>query len=60
MEQGMNLVLVSREEFEQTQAAQKQKEQEMKDLEKRVWESLENGSELDSVVGYLNKFKTAW
>ena len=59
MEQGGNLVLVSREDYELTQIAQKQKEQGLKDLEKRVWESLESNGDLDSVVSYLNSFKTA-
>lgn len=31
----------------------------MTDLEKRVWDSLERSGDLDSVVSYLNKFKTA-
>jgi hypothetical protein len=59
VEQGKNLVLVSREERELTKAAANQKEQELKDLEKCLWENLEKNGELDSVVKYLNGFKTA-
>ena len=58
MQQEKNLVLVSREDYEQTEAAEKQKKEELKQLEKCVWENLENNGELDSVVSYLNSFKT--
>src|ERR1039457_4166799 len=50
MQQEKNLVLVSREDYEQTEAAEKQKKEELKQLEKCVWENLENNGELDSVV----------
>jgi|SRR5208283_5431276 len=59
VEQKKNLVLVSREECELAKAAEKQKEQELKDLEKCLWENLEKSGELGFVVKYLNGFKTA-
>jgi hypothetical protein len=59
VEQAKDLVLVSRADYEQTKTAQCQQEQELKGLEKRVWENLEKNGELDSVVNYLNNFKTA-
>src|ERR1035437_7686768 len=59
VEQEKKLVLVSREDCEQTEAAQKQKQQEMESLQTRLWENLEKSGVLDSVVGYLNSFRTA-
>jgi hypothetical protein len=59
VEQNKNLVLVSRKDCEQNAADQKQKQQEMEGLEKRLWENLETTGVLDSVVGYLNSFKSA-
>jgi hypothetical protein len=59
VEQGKNLVLVSREDYEKSQAAQVQKEDDLKNLEKRTWENLEKNGDLDAVVSYLNDFKTA-
>jgi hypothetical protein len=59
LEQDKKLVLVSREDCERTEAAQRQKQQEMDDLEKGLWENLEKTGVLDSVVGYLNSFRTA-
>lgn len=51
-------MLISREDYEQTEAAEKRKKQELDNLEKCVWEDLEKNGGLDSVVGYLNSFKT--
>lgn len=59
VEQEKNLVLVSREEYEAFKVAEMQKQQELKNLEKCLWEKLANNGELDSVVRYLNGFKTA-
>ena len=59
VEQEKKLVLVGRQDCEQSEAAQKQKHQEMESLEKGLWENLEKAGVLDSVVGYLNSFRTA-
>jgi hypothetical protein len=59
VEQAKKLVLVSREDYEQNELAQKQKQQEMDRLKKELWENLEKTGVLDSVVGYLNSFRTA-
>jgi len=58
VEQEEKLVLVRRQECEQTEAAKKQKLQEMERLKQELWENLEKNGELDAVVGYLNSFKT--
>lgn len=58
VEQEKNLVLVNREDYEQAKAAKNQQELELKDLEKHAWDNLEKNGELDSVVSYLNGFKT--
>ncbi|MGO8766239.1 MAG: hypothetical protein ACLQSR_14020 [Limisphaerales bacterium] len=59
VEQGKNLVLVSHEDCELGKVAEMQKKQELKDLEKCLWENLGKNGELGSVVIYLNGFKTA-
>jgi hypothetical protein len=58
LEQEKKLVLVSREDCERTEAAQRQKQQEIDNLDKGLWENLEKSGVLDSVVGYLNSFRT--
>jgi len=59
VEQKKDLVLVSREDSKQTEAVQKQKQQEMESLEKRLWRTLKKTGVLDAVVGYLNGFRSA-
>ena len=59
VQQNKNLVLVSREDCNQFEAAKKQKQQETEKLEKELWENLEKTGVLNSVVNYLNSFKSA-
>ena len=59
VEREKNLLLLAREDFEREQAGKRQREQELKDLEQRVWDNLEKSGELDSVVSFLNGFNTA-
>lgn len=59
VESEKKLVLVKSEDVEQREAALKSKQIELTSLETQLWENLEKQGVLDSVVDYLNSFKTA-
>jgi hypothetical protein len=59
VEREKNIFLCKRDDLELEQAGKRQREQDLKDLEKSAWEILATSGELDSIVAYLNTFKTA-